>query len=93
MFDPEKLLQQRRLQHVKMTVNARLQETKQLEQALMDKLGMSHEQFKRRCQQERDKGKTMKPEVKKLVSKVLDKPNTTDAVSKPKKMPKHIQFI
>ena len=93
MFDPEKLLQQRRLQTVTANVNARLRETRRLEEALAEKLGMSFEQFKARCKQERAKGKTQHTEVKKLVSKVLDQSSEQVVSSKPKKLPRHTQYI
>lgn len=93
MFDPDKLLQQRRLQTVTANVKAQIRETERMEQVLAEKLGMSLEQFKVRCKKESAKGKTKRPEVKKLVSKVLgDSADETSQV-KPRKLPRHTQYI
>ena len=93
MFDPDKLMQQRRLQTVTANVNARLRETRRLEEALAEKLGMSFEQFKARCNKERAKGKTQNKEVKKMVSKIMNQPSEEAGSSTPKKLPKYTQYI
>ncbi|ATD01045.1 hypothetical protein [Pseudoalteromonas spongiae] len=93
MFDPDKLLQQRRLQAVTANVNSRLRETRRLEEELAQKLGMTFEQFKARCKKEREKGKTQHSDVKKMVSKVLNQTSKEVTASKPKKLPRHTHYI
>lgn len=93
MFDPDKILQQKRLQTVTANVKSRLQETRRLEEEFAEKIGMTFEQFKARCKRERVKGKTHHSAVKKMVKKVLNQSTENTANSKPKKLPRHTNYI